>query len=164
MEIERKFLLKKIPDKLDAYERHELEQGYISTSPVIRIRRKDDTFILTVKSVGLLSHEEFELPLNSDEYATLLKKVSGNVITKTRYIIPAENDLIIELDVFHDIFEGFVMAEVEFPSEEEAKRYNPPSYFGREVTYDPAFYNASLSEMSHQSVVSFILNVTHNSD
>ena len=87
MEIERKYLIKEIPFSLEAYPYKELEQGYISTSPVIRIRKADEQYILTVKSSGLLERQEFELPMNETDYKRLLGKVDGNLVTKRRYII-----------------------------------------------------------------------------
>lgn len=55
MEIERKFLISKenLPADLDAYPHHKLEQGYLSTAPVVRIRKEDDNYYLTYKSKGL---------------------------------------------------------------------------------------------------------------
>lgn len=39
MEIERKFLVKKLPDNLEQYEYRQIEQAYLNTNPVVRIRR-----------------------------------------------------------------------------------------------------------------------------
>lgn len=54
MEIERKFLIKKglLPAELESYPFHEIEQGYLCTNPVVRIRRQDDEYYLTYKSKG----------------------------------------------------------------------------------------------------------------
>ncbi len=156
MEIERKYLIKELPDNLDSYEHHLIKQGYISTLPVIRVRQKDDSMILTVKSAGLLAREEFELPLTKEQFDNLEKKVEGNIISKTRYKIPFDDGLTIELDVFHDLFEGFIMAEIEFPSEEASKKYNLPSWFGKEVTYDSNFHNSNLSRLSKAEAVYFV--------
>ncbi len=52
----------------------------------------------------------------------------------------------IELDVFEDAHEGLVVAEVEFPDEETAQAYRPADWFGEEVTGDPHYSNAWLSE------------------
>ena len=43
-EIERKFLIKKLPEDLEKYECRQLEQGYLCIEPVVRIRRSDDTY------------------------------------------------------------------------------------------------------------------------
>ena len=159
MEIERKFLVTCMPENIEQYEKHEIEQGYISTEPVIRIRRLDETLILTVKSKGLLSRQEFELELDADEYRNLSEKVSGNLIRKTRYKIPLPEGYTVELDIFHGDFDGLCYAEVEFPDEDTAKKFNPPAYFGREVTYEPQFHNSSLSSMDKSSIFGLISKI-----
>ncbi len=159
MEIERKFLVTSIPENIEKYEKHEIEQGYISTEPVIRIRRLDEKLILTVKSKGLLSRQEFELELDAGEYRNLSEKVSGNLIRKTRYKIPLPEGYTIELDIFHGDFDGLCYAEVEFPDEDTAKKFNPPAYFSREVTYEPQFHNSSLSSMDKPSIFGLISKI-----
>lgn len=144
MEIERKFLIDKIPIQADGAAADHLEQAYISTSPVIRIRRKNDSYILTVKSQGLLAREEFELAVSKESYEHLLKKKEGMVIVKDRLNIPLPDGLTCELDIFCGPYEGFMMAEVEFPDLKTARSFMPPAWFGREVTEDPRFQNASL--------------------
>ena len=42
MEIERKFLIKSLPDNLESYSCDTLIQAYISTEPVIRVRQKNE--------------------------------------------------------------------------------------------------------------------------
>ena len=86
MEIERKFLVADIPLELDRYQVKHMEQLYVSTRPVIRIRRSDDKRVLTVKSKGLLSRQEFEMEIDENEYQNLRLKAEGNVIEKDRYI------------------------------------------------------------------------------
>ena len=75
MEIERKFLIKKLPDNLNTYPFHLLEQAYLCTEPVVRVRRSDDTYTLTYKSKGLMSREEYNLPLTAESYEHLKKKI-----------------------------------------------------------------------------------------
>ena len=137
MEIERKFLIKKdrFPDNLAQYPCHEIEQGYLCTEPVVRIRRQDDEYYLTYKSKGFMTREEYNLPLTKDAYLHLKPKADGLVISKTRYLIPEKNRLTIELDVFHQEYEGLLLAEVEFSSQEEAESYCPPEWFGEDVTF-----------------------------
>ena len=114
MEIERKFLIKKglLPAELESYPFHEIEQGYLCTNPVVRIRRQDDEYYLTYKSKGLLSREEYNLPLTQEAYEHLRPKADGIVISKTRYLIPEKNGLTIELDIFHKDYDGLFLAEV----------------------------------------------------
>ncbi len=145
MEIERKFLVRQLPEDLDRYPCHVIEQAYICTAPVIRIRRQDDTYILTCKGAGMMSREECNLPMSAEAYEGLLGKTEGYVIRKRRYLIPAGNGLTIELDCFEGIHSPLVVAEVEFPSEEEARAFTPPEWFSADVTYDGRYHNSWLS-------------------
>lgn len=158
MEIERKFLIKKeqLPENLNAYPHNTLEQAYIITCPVLRIRKKNDSCILTYKGEGLMKREEAEFPIPEDAYQKLLTKTEGNIITKTRYKIPEKDDLTIELDIFHGLFEGLFLAEVEFPDEETAISYQPPVWFGKEVTNETTFHNSTLSSMKQEAVRNLI--------
>ena len=149
MEIERKYLIKDIntlPINLKDYPHHEIEQAYLNTEPVIRIRRQDDSYYLTYKSKGLMAREEYNLPLNKISYEHLLEKADGYILTKTRYEIPLNDHLTIELDIFHGKFEGLILAEVEFPSMEEAESFTPPEYFGEDVTFSTEYHNSTLSQ------------------
>ena len=63
MEIERKFLIKQLPEDLSSYENIHITQGYLSTEPVVRVREEGEAYVLTYKGPGLLSREEVNLPL-----------------------------------------------------------------------------------------------------
>lgn len=145
MEIERKFTVRELPADLTTYPHKHLEQAYLNTAPVIRIRREDDACYLTYKGSGMLAREEYNLPLDEKSYARLLPKCDGNVISKTRYLIPCE-PYTIELDIFDPPFAPLVIAEVEFETEKEAAAFSPPAWFLQDVTYDPAYHNSSLSK------------------
>ncbi len=144
MEIERKFTIKKLPENLADYPCHHIEQGYLSTEPVVRIRRQDDDYILTYKGTGMLSREEYNLPLTKDAYEHMKPKADGIVIVKKRYNIPFK-EYTIELDVFEYALEGLIIAEVEFSSIEEAKRFCPPDWFLEDVTYKQEYHNNYLA-------------------
>ena len=135
MEIERKYLIDSLPEHLDDFPHKELEQAYLCTNPVVRVRREGEEYVLTYKSGGLMVREEYNLPLNQEAYEHLLKKADGIVISKTRYILPEKDGLRIELDVFHGKHDGLILAEVEFPTKEAANAYCPPEWFGEDVTY-----------------------------
>ena len=72
MEIERKYLVAKLPDQLKTYPCRLLEQGYLNTNPVVRIRRDNEKYELTYKSAGLMSRQEYNLPLDRESYHHLL--------------------------------------------------------------------------------------------
>lgn len=145
MEIERKFLIDRLPEDLTRYTCHNIQQAYLCTDPVIRIRRQDDDYILTYKSKGFLAREEYNLPLNQESYRHLLEKADGIILSKKRWLIPLQDDLTAELDVFDAPYEGLYLAEVEFPSKEAADAFIPPDWFGEEVTYSPLYHNSTLS-------------------
>lgn len=158
MEIERKFTLKKLPENLETYPCHIIEQAYLNTEPVIRIRQQDNSYYLTYKGNGLMAREEYNLPLDKPSYQHLLQKADGNVISKKRYVIPLENpqftddfisfstpELVIELDIFEPPFAPLIMAEVEFPSEEMANAFLPPDWFDEDVTMNPEYHNSNMS-------------------
>lgn len=146
IEIERKFLVKKIPDNLDTYERIDMTQGYLNTSPVVRVRKENDDYVLTYKGSGLLSHSEYNLPLNKDAFEHLLKKCDGIIISKSRYKIPLKNNLTAELDIFKGDLDSLKLVEVEFDSVEEAANFTPPEWFGEDVTTDSRYHNSYISK------------------
>ena len=144
MEIERKFLPKTLPD-LDKYPKKRIEQGYMCTNPVVRIRRSDDEYYMTYKGKGLLAREEYNLPLNAEAYEHLRPKCDGRFIEKDRYLIPLDIEgLTVELDVFDGDWKGLILAEVEFESEEQANSFVPPEWLGEDVTGDRRYYNSNM--------------------
>ena len=159
MEIERKFLVNKMPEELENYKKIEIEQGYISTKPTIRIRKANGKHILTVKSkFGVCKNEgdpivnnEHELEITEKEYERLKEKLSNEVLVKTRYLIPLEDGLIAELDVFKGRFLGLVFAEVEFPSLEAANNFNKPDWLGKDVSDDQRYRNSKIVNLDKYS-------------
>lgn len=147
MEIERKYLVHDLPADYRAYPFHQIEQGYLCTEPVVRVRREDDTYYMTYKSKGLMVREEYNLPLTKEAYGHLIEKADGNVLVKKRYLIPFGR-WTVELDVFEGKFEGLVLAEVEFETEEEARSFKAPEWFGEDVTFSGEYQNSRLSGQS----------------
>ena len=103
----------------------------------------------TIYIYRFLAREEYNLPLNETAYQHLLQKADGNILTKKRYLIPVEGreDLTIEFDVFEGKFQGLMLAEVEFASEEDAMAFVPPSWFTRDVTFTREYQNSRLSKL-----------------
>lgn len=146
MEIERKYLITTPPADYKSWPFHEIEQAYLCTEPVIRIRREDEQFYMTYKSKGLLAREEYNLPLTKEAYTHLLSKADGIVLSKRRYLSPIKGTrLTIELDVFSGRYDGLMLAEVEFSSLEDARHFTPPSWFGPDVTMSGEYQNSRLS-------------------
>lgn len=148
-EIEKKFLIHTLPDNLESFPSHHIEQGYLCTNPVVRIRKQDSDYFLTYKGKGLMVREEYNLPLTQESYLHLKDKVDGIIISKQRFKIPyCQNEInfTIELDIFHPPFASFYMAEVEFESKEDALAFIPPSWFGEDVTLDSHYHNSTMSK------------------
>ena len=145
MEIERKYLISDIPFPLSGYQYRQIEQGYLCTEPVVRIRRDDDQYYLTYKSKGLMVREEYNLPLTRDAYLHLKTKADGRIISKKRYMIPLSDGLMIELDLFENDLAPLMLAEVEFPDRESAENFTPPDWFGEDVTFSSRYHNSTLS-------------------
>lgn len=146
MEIERKFLVKEIPSDLGSYTCRQIEQGYLCTNPVVRIRRDNDKYELTYKGKGAMIREEYNLPLNKESYEHLKGKIDGRLISKKRYMIPFENHTI-ELDIFEGDLSPLILAEVEFSSEEAANSFIAPDWFSEDVTFSKLYHNSYLSQL-----------------
>ena len=147
MEIERKYLVKQLPENLGKYPHFVIEQGYLCTKPTIRIRRKNNDYILTYKSrqnvspaVDTCVNVEEEFPLSKEAYEHLKEKTDGILVCKTRYCIPYQK-YTIELDVFEGRQKGVILAEVEFETVEEANSFVPPVWFGEDVSGDYHYRN-----------------------
>ena len=146
MEIERKFLIKNLPSDLSTYPCRQIEQGYLCTNPVVRIRRDNEKYELTYKGKGAMVREEYNLPLTQEAYEHLKGKIDGRLIAKKRYMIPLEC-YTIELDIFEGYLSPLILAEVEFDSEQEANSFIAPDWFAEDVTFSKLYHNSYLSQI-----------------
>lgn len=147
MEIERKYLIPALPENITDFPCRIIEQGYLNTDPVIRIRRDNESYELTCKSKGFMSRQEYNLPLTEEAYRHLLPKIDGRLIRKHRYMIPLKEGLMIELDIFDGDLSPLILAEVEFPDEASALSFSPPEWFGKDVTFSGEYHNSNLSKL-----------------
>jgi len=146
-EIERKFLVKQLPEKLKRRRHYPIAQGYLATEPGgrhVRLRKKGKTASLAFK-VGRGAHrEEREVRLSPRQFAALWPGTAGRRLRKVRYEIPWKN-LMIEIDVYRGKHSGVVVAEVEFPDLATCREFKPPRWFGREVTGQKRYSNVRLA-------------------
>jgi len=151
-EIERKWLVdkEKIPFDLSKEIPLHMKQAYISFSPTIRIRNTNDShFVLCVKSKaekGSLARSEYELEITSDQYNSLLGKIEGNIVSKTRYCVK-HNGYVMEFDIFDGTLDGLCYMEIEFASEEEAMSYPTPEWAIKDVSFDHRYKNTALAQL-----------------
>jgi len=146
-EIERKFLVKSLPENLDQYPHEKITQGYLAITEdgtEVRLRQKKDKYYQTVKVGTGKIRSEVEVEISEEQFNTLWKATEGKRIEKTRYEIPLGNKKI-ELDVYHDNLEGLATAEIEFSSEEESSNFIAPDWLGEEVTDNKRYKNQNLA-------------------
>ena len=147
IEIERKFLVNSLPENLETFPHKPIKQGYMvigTDGSEARLRDKAGSYTLTVKSKGELSRGEWETELTEDQFQALWSTTAGKRVEKTRYEI-AHGDSVVELDIYEGDLSGLVTAEVEFSSTTAAELFEPPSWFGSDVTADKNFKNQQLA-------------------
>lgn len=148
VEIERKFLVGQFPPGLERPRSTRIEQGYIAIGDdgtEVRVRRRDGDTVLTVKAGSGRTRSEVETAIDADLFARLWPLTEGRRLEKTRHLIPATAGLTIELDVYSGDLAGLMVAEVEFGSEDAADAFDPPEWFGPEVTDDARYKNQKLA-------------------
>jgi adenylate cyclase len=140
LEIERKFLVRKEQLPQDLPEGDELEQGYLSVDPTVRVRlvtgREGTRHAeLTIKGKGMLSRQEFNYPI-PDEDAEALLALCDRGLRKVRRKLGR-----FDLDHFRE--RDLWLAEIELSDERE--RFERPPWLGEEVTGDPRYANSRLA-------------------
>ena len=146
-EIERKFLVSFLPGGMGGTT---MRQGYLQPEKerAVRIRtvQKDGSNkgVLTIKGIGSesgMSRYEFETEIPVPDADHLLSLCDKPLIEKTRYKYDYE-DLTWEIDEFHGVNDGLVVAEVELESEDQ--QFEKPNFIGEEVTGQVKYYNMML--------------------
>jgi adenylate cyclase len=145
-EIERKFLIDDVPEPEFLGTGTKLRQGYLAeeNDVEVRVRIAEGSAVLTVKAGRGVARTEVEAPVDLDAAEALWSHTDGRRIEKTRHRVPVESG-VAEVDVYGGELEGLCTVEVEFPSEEAAAAYRPPTWFGRELTGEPGWANAALA-------------------
>jgi CYTH domain-containing protein/CHAD domain-containing protein len=144
-ERERKFLVAALPDLPD--EGTTFRQGYLAIEGSVSVRVRDagpDGCTLTVKAGRGAVRTELEFEINAEQFAAAWKHTRGRCIHKARHRV-GFGEHTVELDVFHGDLQGLVLAEVEFDDDESMAAFEPPDWFGAEVTDDESYTNAALA-------------------
>jgi CYTH domain-containing protein len=144
-EIERKFLAGELPPEVHAQPVTRIRQAYLSVEPAeVRVRSSDDrAHELTVKSVGGLERTEVTVPLTGAQFEELWALATASIEKdRSRYEV---EDRTAEVDVYGGKLAGLVVVEVEFPSAADAASFEPPGWFGVEVTEDRRYRNSALA-------------------
>ena len=146
-EIERKFLVRKLPDDLENYPHTEMSQGYLALGAdgvQVRLRKNGSQHSLTYKRGTGNVREEREVELTPEQFNTLWPATAGKQLAKRRYRIPL-GSRVVEIDLYQGRHEGLVVAEVEFEEEQSARDFVPPDWLGEDVTGDPRYSNQLLA-------------------
>ena len=144
MEIEHKYLVTGDSYRWEAYQKCEIQQGFLSRDPerTVRMRIRDDKAFITIKGKGKgAAHPEFEYDVPVVEAEQMMALCEPPVIVKTRFLVMHEGNRW-EVDEFHGDLQGLVIAELEVPSEDYT--FSLPPFVGLEVTGDPRYYNSQL--------------------
>ena len=146
IEIERKFLLDGLPSSLAFARRRAILQGYLAIDgdTEVRVRRTPAGSTLTIKHGGGEVRTEEELELNERQADALWELTNGRRLQKVRRDMRVDG-VDVEVDEYAGPLDGLVVLEVEFVDEASARAFEPPTWFGREVTGDPAYSNRNLS-------------------
>jgi len=145
VERERKYLLAEAPAFSGPGVR--LRQGYLAMdgSVSVRVRESGDAgYTLTVKAGRGAVRTELEWPLTAEQFDAAWGQTSGRRIHKTRHCLPLDEHTV-EVDVFHEELDGLLLAEVEFDTDDALGTFQPPAWFGPEVTDDDTYTNSSLA-------------------
>jgi CYTH domain-containing protein/CHAD domain-containing protein len=148
LELERKFIVKQLPPELDRFPSERISQGYVAIGEggrEVRLRRRGENTTLTVKQGLGRTRREEEIALGPEQFQRLWPLTEARRVEKVRHLIPADDGLTIELDSYLEELDGLATAEVEFDSEARADAFEPPRWFGPEVTDDSRYRNAQLA-------------------
>jgi adenylate cyclase len=146
-EIERKFLLDQPPEGLDDHPGTKIRQGYVAITEAgaeVRVRKEGKRHLLTIKEGHGQARSEHEVEIGPAQFASLWPLTRGQRIRKVRHEVP-HGGLTIQVDVYRRKLKGLLTAEVEFPDEDAARRFQAPAWLGREVTGDEHYSNQYLA-------------------
>jgi adenylate cyclase len=145
VEIERKFLVEHLPPDLSIETEDEIAQGYLAIGEdQVRLRRRGDRHLITVKRGQGLTREEVEVPLPRESFDELWPLTEGRRLEKTRRTTLVEGGTA-EVDTYHSPLEGLITVEIEFADADAAGAFTPPSWFARELTDDERYSNERLA-------------------
>lgn len=146
-EIERKFLVDRIPGDISSARQRDIVQGYLTSESVgteVRLRRKGEKLFQTVKGGGTLVRAEYEIEVTESQFDRLWPATEGRRVEKTRYELN-HCDAVIELDIYRGQLDGLVTAEVEFRTVQQSQAFTAPEWLGADITDDARYKNKNLA-------------------
>ncbi len=124
-------------------------QSYLEDELRTRIRDEFDAstghvYTLTRKTGEGVSRVENERTITKHKYCALFQKATCK-LSKRRFFMQCEG-YVAQVNFFEEKLQGYVQIEVEFQTNEDAKAFRPPNWFGLEVTEDKRHDNYALAK------------------
>jgi CYTH domain-containing protein len=134
------------PRGLEGCRSERIEQGYLAADAEseVRVRRIGTGRVLTAKRGTGRDRLEEEIEISDEQFDALWPATEGRRVTKQRFYLPLDG-LTAEVDVYRDQLDGLITAEVEFESPAESESFDPPCWFGDEITADRRYANQALA-------------------
>jgi len=147
LEIERRFLVKRLPSGWKRRAFSQIVQGYfpMATRDIeIRLRRNGSQHFITIKGGHGRKRLEEEIKIPEPRFRALWPLTRAARISKRRYKVPFDRHTI-EMDIYQGPHRGLVTADIEFDSVPESRAFEAPEWLGREITGHREYANAMLA-------------------
>lgn len=160
LELERTYLLTKIPKGLKSCKFVEIIDLYIPASkahPVMRIRKKGDKLEITKKvpnNNDASNQTEHTIPLSELEFNVLLS-VPGKKLRKLRYYFPVDKK-VAEIDVFQDELAGLIVVDFEFSNLAEKEDFKAPDFCSEDITQEEFIAGGYLAGKTYADIKGFL--------
>lgn len=157
IELEKTYLVKKLPENLKDCKFKEIIDVYIPKSsdhPKLRLRKNGDKFEITKKEPvnnGDASHQEEQTIILTETEFNALNELEGKRIHKLRYYFDY-NGRIAEVDVFQDLLKGLILVDFEFTSIEEKDRFEMPDFCLADVTQELFIAGGMICGKSYEDI------------
>jgi adenylate cyclase len=109
------------------------------------VRRIGDESFLTVKRGSGRERLEEEIGITAEQFEALWPATEGRRLSKRRFYVPLDG-LTAEVDVYGGLLDGLITAEVEFEASSDSQGFDPPAWFGNEITGDARYANQALAK------------------
>lgn len=155
IEIEKTFLVKKIPDLQNIQPKKIIDLYFPvkAIHPNLRVRKNGTKYEITKKikpGASASVHEESTIDITEDEFNAFLNADSKKV-EKDRYVLDINNKKV-EIDVFQDKLKGLVLADFEFDNKEELENFKFPDFCLIDVTEEEFIAGGMLAGKSFEDI------------
>lgn len=154
IELEKTFLAKYVPEGVKR--KHEIVDIYLPKArehPVLRLRKKDDEYLLVKKKhvdKDVSEQKEETINLSEEEYNELAK-LEGKRLRKIRYTYYV-NGRVADIDVFKDKLEGLILVDFEFDNKEDKENFTTPDFCLKDVTDEKFIAGGMLCGKSYEDI------------